>query len=513
MRVRVACGAALVAASIFGVSGCVMPVRVGPGLEGTVVDRTTGAGVEGAIVVVSYDGRYGDKLPDREHLGHAEVTTGPDGSFRLPRYVRGGLSVWPMFQVETRVATVLHPGHRCAVPIHVEGDDPVRIELTPALDTADQRDSCRPVASRRGEAEAYRTAWRALFQADSPARDREQERELSRTLEARAALGFGHNCTGPVTDLALAPGGERAAFVVAGRGSPEVQLVDLGAKSAGAPRSVGSAADAPPRRLAWTGAGELVLWQPASVTDRAISPSVFSGGSSRVIWSAAPALPAALDRGAAPLEPLDPADLSDEADTLWLGRSFALERTLDPDTGLSRDRLRVTRQDGTAASVELPGEACGGARFGRPQYRIAAPGRVGLDLRFVGGGCHAVAIDLETGAWSRLDRINTAASCRDQRSVPPAQLGTALRGWTRDLHAALEAAGADPGAAYALRIDRRGQTLVLAKTPAGEPLSVPFQRFPIATPLRRIDVTNVSPAVPGSRGFPAAAPPAAMEPL
>jgi hypothetical protein len=276
MRVRVACGAALCAASIFGVSGCVMPVRVGPGLEGTVVDRTTGAGIEGAIVVVSYDGRYGDKLPDREHLGHAETRTGPDGSFRLPRYVRGGLAVWPLFQVETRVATVLHAGHRCAAPLHVEKDGPVRIEMVPALDAADQRDSCRPVASRRGEAEAYRTAWRALFPSDAPARDREQERELARTLEARAALGFGQNCTGPIIDLALAPGGERAAFVAAGRRGKEVQLVDLGAQGAAAPRSVGSAADAPPRRLAWTGAGELVLWQPASAADRAISPSVFS---------------------------------------------------------------------------------------------------------------------------------------------------------------------------------------------------------------------------------------------
>ena len=513
MRVRVACGAALAAAWVIGVSGCVMPVRVGSGLAGTVVDRTTAAGIEGAIVVVSYDGRYGDKLPDREHLGHAEATTGPDGSFRLPRYVSGGLSVWPLFQVETRVATVLHPGHRCAAPVHVEGSDPVRIELAPALDAVEQRDSCRPVASRRGEAEAYRTAWRALFPSQASARDREQERELARTLEARAALGFGQNCSGPVTDLALAPGGERAAFVAAGRRGPEVQLVDLAAQGPGAPRAVGQASDAPHRRLAWTGAGELVLWQPASAADRAISPSVFSRGSSRVIWSSAPALPAAIDRGAAPLEPLDPADLSDEADTLWQGRSFALERTLDPGTGLSSDRLRVTGQDGTSASVELPGEACGGARFGRPQYRIAAPGRVGLDLRFVGGGCHAVAIDLETGAWRRLDRVDAAATCRDQRSLPPAQLATALRGWTRDLHAALGAAGADPGAAYALRIDARGQTVVLAKTPAGEPLSVPFQRFPIATPLRRIDVTHVSPAVPGSRGFPAAAPPAAMEPL
>ena len=513
MRVRVACGVALVAASIFGVSGCVLPVRVGPGLEGTVVDRGTGAGIEGAIVVVSYDGRYGDKLPDREHLGHAEAITGPDGSFRLPRYVRGGLSVWPMFQVETRVATVLHEGHRCAEPLHVEGDDPVRLELAPALDVADQRDSCRPVASRRGEAEAYRTAWRGLFPSDAPARDREQERELTRTLEARAALGFGQNCTGPITDLALAPGGERAAFVAAGRGGPEVQLVDLAAPGSGAPRAVGAAADAATRRLAWTSAGELVLWQPASAADRAISPSVFSEGSSRVVWSASPALPAAIARGAAPLEPLDPADLSDEADTLWLGRSFGLERTLDPDTGLSRDRLRITRADGTAAGVELPGEACGGARFGRPQYRIAAPGRIGLDLRFVGGGCHAVAIDLETGAWRRLDRVDKAATCRDQRSVPPAHLGTALRGWTRDLHAALESAGADPGAAYALRIDGRGQTLALAKTADGEPLSVPVPRFPIATPLRRIDVTNVSPAVPGSRGFPSAAPSTNMEPL
>ena len=41
-------------------------------------------------------------------------------------------------------------------------------------------------------------------------------------------------------------------------------------------------------------------------------------------------------------------------------------------------------------ALTLPGEACGQAgRFGRPQYRMSADGHSGIDLRFVGGGCHA----------------------------------------------------------------------------------------------------------------------------
>ena len=88
----------------------------------------------------------------------------------------------------------------------------------------------------------------------------------------------------------------------------------------------------------------------------------------------------------------------------------------------------------------------------------------------------------------------------------------ALRGWTRELHAALEAAGADPEAAYALQISSTGETEALARDFAGGSLTVSGPRFPIATPLRRIDLTTVAPAVPGSRIVPEPLP-AAPQPL
>jgi len=519
MRLREVCVGAIAAALALGLSSCLLPVRAAPGVVGTVVDRRTGEPVEGAIVVVRFDGSYGDQLPDREHLGHVETRTGADGTFRVERYVRGGLTVWPLFRTEARVAAVMRSGYRCPVPVNVRADRPVRIALTPALDAGDQRDSCRPVAARRGEAESYQAAWRELFPSPETPEDREQRRQLARLLEARAALGFGENCAGPVTDLALAPAGGRVAFVATGPQGPEVQLVELDSGGSRTPKLVTRTQATASRRLAWTGQGDLVLWQPAAPADRAVSPSIFASGAPVVVWSTSRSLPARLDRDAPPTSrrqggsrPLEPEDLSDEADTLWLGRSFSLERTLDAETGLSLDRLRVTQDDGSLSAIELPGEACGGPRFGRPHYRIAAPGRLALDLRFVDGGCHAVAIDLESGAWQRLDRADLDASCREQRSIPPAQLAVALRGWTRDLQAGLEAVGADTGAAYSLDIGRDGATRVMARNHAGQPLTVRGPRFPIATPLRRIDVTNVAPHTPGERVFPLTAP-AQLEPL
>lgn len=518
MRLREICVGAIAAALALGLSSCLLPVRAAPGVVGTIVDRATGEPVEGAIVVVRFDGRYGDQLPDREHLGHVETRTGPDGGFRVERYVRGGLTVWPLFRTEVRVAAVLRSGYRCPVPVHVREDRAVRIALTRALDVADQRDSCRPVAARRGEAESYQAAWRELFPAPETPEDREQRRQLARLLEARAPLGFGENCEGPVTDLALAPGGGRVAFVATGPQGAEVQLVELDAGGPWTPKLVNRTEASASRRLAWTGQGDLVLWQPASSADRAVSPSIFARGEPLVLWTASRSLPARLDRDAPATSrhggsrPLEPEDLSDEADTLWLGRTFSVERTLDAETGLSLDRLRVTHDDGSLHAIELPGEACGGPRFGRPHYRIAAPGRVALDLRFVDGGCHAVAIDLENGAWQRLDRADLGASCRAQRNIPPAQLAVALRGWTRDLHAELEAAGADTGSAFSLDIGRDGATRVTARNHAGQPLTMKGPRFPITTPLRRIDVTNVAPRTPGERVFPHTAP-AQLEPL
>jgi hypothetical protein len=521
MRLREASGLALGMALVLSLSSCILlPVRVAPGLEGKVVDRASGKPLADAIVVVRFDGRYGEALPDREHLGHAETTTGPDGRFRIKSYVRGGVSLWPHFETEARIVRVLRKGYSCPPPLLVSSSEPVRIALGAALDRADQRDSCRPISARRGEAVAYQAAWRELFPARASAEEREQQRQLDRLLAARAALGFGENCEGPIRDLALAPGGRHAAFVADGAQGPEVRLVQLAAGASGRDRLVAKAEDVPPRRLAWTGPDELVLWQPSSEADRVVSPSIFAPGRSEVVWTGSHALPGVLEQGkpassprTSPRRPLDPEDLSDEAETRWFGRSFALERHVDPETGLSRDRLRVIREDGSRHAIDLPGESCGPrGRFGRPHYRIVAGGRLGLDLRWVDGGCHAVRIDLETGGWARLDQSAAPSACRAQRRIAPGQLATALRGWTRELHSAMEQAGADHGAAYALRIAPNGATQVRARNFAGKPVTLRGPRFPVTTPLRRVDVTNVAPATSGPR-VPPQTLPAAPKPL
>ncbi len=80
------------------------------------------------------------------------------------------------------------------------------------------------------------------------------------------------------------------------------------------------------------------------------------------------------------------------------GRGQA-EASLDPESGLPRDRLVVTGPAGDRHSLSLPGETCGPpGRFGRPHYRIAADGRTALDLRFVDAGCEALRIDLSNVA-------------------------------------------------------------------------------------------------------------------
>jgi hypothetical protein len=247
---------------------------------------------------------------------------------------------------------------------------------------------------------------------------------------------------------------------------------------------------------------------------------IFGSDRSEVIWTGPRALPGALERSLPASSkrtssrlPLDPEDLSDEAETRWFGRSFALERYLDPETGLSRDRLRVTREDGSHHEINLPGETCGPrARFGRPHYRITSTGQLGLDLRWVEGGCHALRIDFETGAWARLDHGDAPSVCRAQRRIAPGQLATALRGWSRELHSTMDQAGADPDAAYTLSIEPDGATQLRARDFAGKPLTLKAPHFPVATPLRRIDVTNVAPAPPGARTQQQTSP-AALEPL
>jgi hypothetical protein len=519
VRLAEGMGLALLAVLGVGLGSCLLPVRSGPGVDGRVVDRDSGEPVADAVVVVRWDGRYGQDLPDREQLGHAEAVTGPDGRFAVPSYTRGGLTVWPLFQTEARVVGVIHPGYRCPHPVKVDPSGSLEIRLAPSVVEAERRESCRPLRARRGEADRYLAAWRELFPAAETAEEREEREQLDRLLEARAALGFGENCQGPVRDMALAPDGARVAFVGSGAGGAAVRMVELAGDGAAAPVRLEEVPDAPPRRLAWTAPGELVLWQPSSEADRAVSPSIFAPGRSEVVWTDDRSLPAAIDRGTpassrrtSPRRPLDPADLRDEADTRWQGRSFTLVRDVDPASGLPRDSVRVTHPDGSRHRVELPGEACGGPRFGRPHYRIDASARAGLDLRFVDGGCHLVRVDLESGHWARLDREDAPAVCRARRRLPPSQLAAALRGWTRDLRQALARAGADPDASFALEIDASGSTRALARSFSGAPLTLTGPAFPVSTPLRRIDVTNVAPATREGRGAPAP-PTQAIEPL
>jgi hypothetical protein len=486
-----------------------VPFRVTPGVVGVVVDAVSGDPLSEALVVVQFQGYYDEVLPDRQLLGHGEARTDALGRFRIERRLRSGLSAWPLFKTEARVVGVIREGYRCGGPEQVFQNELVEIALRPALDLADQRESCRPVPARRGEAKAYQEAWRALHpRPQAPTEPPEEDdRQLERLLEARSVFGFGENCEGPVSDLALAPGGRHAAFVVAGPEGAEIRLLELGGGGAGLDLPPVPASRIPPRRLAWAGPGELVLWEPASEADRAVSPSIFASGRIEVIWrdSTAPAAPAP----DAPRMPLEPEDLNDEGDALWRGRSFSLRRTLDTNTGLGSDLLRVSAADGSRHTVALPGEACGPrGRFGRPHHRIASDTRTGLDLRFVDGGCHVVGVDLQTGLWSRLDSAAAPAVCRDRRRLPATHLRAALRGYSGEVEDEMARAGADTAAAYSLRIDAGGETRAETRDFSGAPLAVPVPPFPIATPLRRIDVSVVgaSPRAPRAEAVPSARP-------
>jgi len=502
---------ALVGLLALGLVSCVVPVRSAPGVEGRVTDRESGRPVEGAIVVVRWDTRHGDELPDRDRLAIAEAVTDAKGRFSMPATSRGGVAVYPFYRSEARVVGVIHPGYRCPSPARISSEGTVEVSLSPTSLEADRRDTCRPVQVRRGEADAYMAAWREIFPAQETVAEREEREQVERLVQARAALGFGENCEGPVYDLALAPDGGHAAYLTQHAGGATVHLAEMGVEGPGPPEAVKAVADAPPRRLAWTRRGELVLWQPSDDAGRAVSASIFARGSTEVLWTDDRVFPAALDPDAAasgqtthPQRPLEPADLSDEADTRWNGRSFALTRTVDPMTGLPRDSIRVAGIDGLVNEVELPGEACGGPRFGRPHYRIDSSGDGAIDLRFVDGGCHAVRVDLETGHWIRVDQADEVSVCRGRRRMPPGRLETALRGWTRELREALVRAGADPDASFALEIDAEGKTRALAHNYSGEPVTLQGPSFPIDTPLQRIDVTNVAPATRSSSAPPVA---------
>jgi hypothetical protein len=408
-------------------------------------------------------------------IAHEEARTDARGRFRVERVVRPGVSVWPLLETEARVVGVMAEGYRCAVPQAAPAQGSLRIELAPSHDARERRESCRPISAERGEVTAYMDAWRAMFADGSPQAIDEDERQIERVLEARTVLGFGENCSGPVTDLSVSPDGKSAAFRLAGARGGSVQRVELGAGAAKPVAVANAGSGSAQARLVWLSASELALIEPDAIPERALLRKNAPARVTRLGVSA-PAAPA-------PTASSDLVELGDESDAFWGERSFALARTIDPTTGLAADELTVTLADGRRNRFLLPGEACGTAgRFGHPQYRMSADGKSGVDLRYVGGGCHAVRIDLESGAWKKLDTAGVAV---------------ALRGYMREVEAALAEGGADPAAAYALEIAADGDTTALARDFAGEKRSVRVPSFPLDTPLRRIDVSTIGLARPG----------------
>jgi len=492
------CAAILV---LLQISCVVLPVRVAPGVSGTVIDRESGKPVAGALVVVRFDGHYDDILPDREVLGHREARTDARGHFSIGSLIKPGISAWPTYRTETRVVAVMSDGYRCPRPQEpAQRSREIRVGIQPALDANDRRDSCRPVPAEKGEAVAYMAAWRELYPDVRTGPDADEAHQLKRLLSARSAFGFGENCEGPALDLALAPDGRRAAFEIAGDRQSEVHVVELRASRSKLAQVIPRDVQPSPRRLAWMNPADLVLWEPSEDSYQAVSPSVFATGEFERIWSAAgPASQSFGRTEVSQLRPeemavpvLAPEDLNDEGDSRWRGRSFVLQRRTNPETGLPQDDLRVYRQDATSYTLSLPGEVCGPrGRFGRPQYRIAADSRTSLDLRFVNGGCHVVRTDLETGAWSVLDAVDRAGVCRAARYVQPTELRTALRGYTRELESAIFEAGADPASAYALRIEPDGTTRLDTRGFSGASMTIEVPRFPLDTPLQRIEITTL----------------------
>ncbi len=498
-------------ALLAALSACMpLPVLVTPSISGRVQDASTGKPVAGAVVVVRFDARYDDLLPDRDVIGHREVTSAADGSFALGRSAEPGLAIWPFVRTEARVVGVIADGYRCPAPRVVPAAGPLSVELTAAQDAEDRRDSCRPLGARAAEAPRYLAAWQALHPRDDVREQREQERDLERLLAARSVFGFGENCRGPVVDLALSPDGRSVAWRVESRAAGRVEVRATG-ESAGPPVQVAFPEGHSANRLAWTARSELVLWEPASELDRSLSPSALSasGTAPLLLWRAGRAAQPPASAGRDPRSlPLEPSDLSDEGDARWLGRSFRVTRSLDPETGLARESLRIRSAGRELQSIDLPGEACGPrGEFGLPQLRIAADTRTAFDLRHTGGGCGVVAIDLATAAWRRLDRSG-AGTCSTQRHVPATHLQTAMRGYMVEVEERLVAAGGDPSAAFSLRLAGDGSAEAVSRTAAGQLIRARVPRFPTRTPLRRIEV-----GVLGASSGTGPAPVPRMEPL
>jgi hypothetical protein len=499
------------------------PILVARGVAGRVVDAESEAPLEGAIVVVRYEGSYDDVLPERRVLGYREARTDREGRFRVPSLVRPGLFLWPLLRIESWVATAFGAGHLCADTARARPRNDFRVALVASRDDRARAVSCRPIDAGPDEVPAYMNAWRSLHLGpEAPALDAVDD-DLDHLLEARVPFGFGANCTGPVLDLALAPGGDLVAFTVASGKGAEVHVVDLAATGIRGQR-VATLAKVPARQLGWSGFAQLVLHDPLPAGPPETAAA--QGGRAVVLWTAGrrstpPAAPrfsledAGRSPGGAPV-PLDAADLNDPSDTRLRGRGFAVVRALDPETGLLRDRLRVSHADGALSEFDLPGEACGPpGRFGRPQDRIAFDGRSGVDLRYVDDGCRALRIDLTDGSSSPVDATPAHGTCRTARRVPVAQMTRALRGYVGAVRAALDAGGGEPSAPFSLHLGSDG-TWAETRTGAGMPVRVRVPDFPIATPLRRLDVGlvgSVEVAPNASRAIPGPQPIRGLEPL
>ncbi|MCZ6784808.1 MAG: LpqB family beta-propeller domain-containing protein [Proteobacteria bacterium] len=495
-----------------------LPMHLLPPVAGQVLDEKTGKPLQDAVVVVRFDARHGELLPDRDLLRHREAVTDGSGRFRIARAATPGLTAWPMIRTEARVVGVMKPGYRCGAPERVGGRF-LTLRLTPSRDEAERRASCRPVAARPSEAPEYLAAWRALYPRDGRKGRMADERPLKRLLEARRIFGVGENCTGPVVDLALAPGGARLAIGIeqAGRRSIEVVALESDSRRVARLAAPAEADGTRARRLAWASGGELILWEPGDALDRALAPSSLgaAGSGSEVVWrGATPPAHRAPSNAGERILPVLASELNDEGDARWLGRSFQVVRSLDPLTGLASSELHTQTSAGEEFVIPLPGESCGPAgQYGRPHYRITADGEVGVDLRYVDGGCHALAIHLTNGKWKRLDDARAAGVCAQTRRVPLPQLRAAMRGYVRDLEETLAAAGGDPGSAYQLRIAPDGRTTLIARDYLGASLKLVVAPFPVETPLSRIDVTAVGYAGEGPALEPPAAPAPALEPL
>jgi hypothetical protein len=491
-------GGGLVAA--FLALGCVpLPVQPTPAVAGRVVDRESGKPVADAIVVVRFDVRRGELLPERDLIGHREAVTDATGRFRVVRSAVPGLGSWPRYGMEARVVGVMTPAHRCTRPHRVPDSGNLVLRLDVATDAADRRASCRPVAARPDETPRYLAAWRELYPRRLTSHERASERQIDQLLLARAVFGPGENCSGPAVDLSLSPSGTHVAVALEVSHGRSIEVISLAPQPRRLARVRGEEPNpSPALRLAWSSDRDLVLWDPAR-------PSADSMGSTRRLWSdpsAARAANQAADEGAR-LRPLDLSDLNDEGDARWQGRSFHVERRLDPASGLAAEALRITHPDGRTKTLALPGEACGPrGQYGRPHFRISADGGRGLDLRWIEGGCRAVSIDLESGRWQALSSNRAGGTCREGRRVPLPQLRRAVRGYLGEIEDALVAAKADPSQAYRLEVAPERATRVLARDYLGAPIALVLPAFPIDTPLRRIDVTSASGAGAASPAAP-----------